>query len=146
MDKKGTQTVKIYFACSVRDGRDDKHIYEQLVRFLQKSCEVLTEFNVDKDLTPLGTPGATSKTYKRDMSMLKQSEAMIAEVTMPSLGVGYEIAKAEEINIPILALYRPQLNRSLSAMIDGSPDVTVGEYGEIPQAEQIVNEWLENLS
>lgn len=136
---------KVYFACSVRGGRDDKDVYAELVTFLRQEHKVLTEFNVDKDLTPLGTPGATSKTYERDMSMLRQAEVMIAEVTTPSLGVGYEIAQAEHMNLPILALYRSQPGRSLSAMIDGSPKTTVIEYQNIEQAKRAINAFLRQL-
>ena len=33
---------------------------------------------------------------------------IVAEVTQPSLGVGYEIGRAYAMNKPILCLYRPQ--------------------------------------
>ena len=146
MDTPRVQKIKMYFACSVRGGRDDGHLYEQLVRFLRKKGEILTEFNIDKDLTSFGTPGATTDTYKRDMKMLEQSEVMVAEITTPSLGVGYEIAKAEELDIPVLALYRPQTDRNLSAMIDGNPEVAVMKYKEIYQAKQAINKFLEKIS
>lgn len=134
---------RAYFACSVRGGRDDKDLYQEIVVFLKQRAEVLTEFNVDKDLTPLGTPGATSKTYIRDMEMLAQAEIMIAEVTTPSLGVGYEIAQAEVRGIPILCLYRAQPGKSLSAMIDGSPHVTVSNYQTIDEAKSAIKKFLE---
>lgn len=135
---------KVYFACSVRGGRNDEDLYAALVDVLREHAEVLTEFNVDKDLTPLGTPGATSKTYERDMSMLQRADIMIAEVTTPSLGVGYEIAQAEQQEKPILALYRPQPSKSLSAMIDGSPKTRVFEYRTLPQAEKAIVDFLDN--
>lgn len=133
---------KVYFACSVRGGRGDKDLYEAIVTFLRQHATVLTEYNVDKDLTPLGTPGATSKTYARDVTMLGQAEIMIAEVTMPSLGVGYEIAQAEARGIPVLALYRPQPGRSLSAMIDGSPKTRVVNYQTIDEAKDAIKSFV----
>lgn len=133
---------KVYFACSVRGGRDDKYIYEEIVSLLRKFSKVMTEFNIAKDLTPKGTPGATSKTYQRDMKMLKSSNIMIAEVTSPSLGVGYEIAKAEELNIPILCLFRPSSGRSLSAMIDGSPGVKVILYEKVEELEEPIKNFI----
>jgi hypothetical protein len=145
MAKAAIQKMKIYFACSVRGGRDDKEIYEQIVNYLRKTNDVMTEFNIDQDLTPFGTPGATQKTYKRDMAMLKESEVFIAEVTQPSLGVGYEIAKAEDLGLPILALYRPQTDRGLSAMVDGSPNVMVAKYRKIEGAERAINEFLKKI-
>ena len=33
---------------------------------------------------------------------------LVAEVTQPSLGVGYEIGRAVDMNKRILCLYRPQ--------------------------------------
>ena len=33
---------------------------------------------------------------------------IVAEVTQPSLGVGYEIGRAVDMKKPILCLYRPQ--------------------------------------
>ena len=37
---------------------------------------------------------------------------LVAEVTQVSLGVGYEIGRAMEMNKDILCLYRPQPNKS----------------------------------
>jgi nucleoside 2-deoxyribosyltransferase len=136
---------KVYFACSVRGGRDDKDTYAQLVEYLREHSDVLTEFNVDKDLTPLGTPGATNVTYNRDMEMLQAADAMIAEVTTPSLGVGYEIAMAEQRDIPVLALYRPQPGKALSAMIDGSPKTQVAHYETIAEAKNAIGTFLTGL-
>ena len=37
---------------------------------------------------------------------------IVAEVTQPSLGVGYEIGRAYAMKKPILCLYRPQPEKS----------------------------------
>ncbi len=37
---------------------------------------------------------------------------MIAEVTQPSLGVGYELGRAVDMNKKILCIYRPQEGKS----------------------------------
>ena len=44
---------------------------------------------------------------------------MVAEVTQPSLGVGYELGRAVDMGKAILCLYRPQEDKLLSAMIRG---------------------------
>ncbi|HLB66402.1 MAG TPA: nucleoside 2-deoxyribosyltransferase [Candidatus Saccharimonadales bacterium] len=133
---------KVYFACSVRGGRDDKHIYQEIVSLLRSVSVVTTEFNIDKDLTPKGTPGATGKTYKRDMEMLRSSDVIVAEVTTPSLGVGYEISKAEEMNMPILCLFRPSSGISLSAMVAGNPNVKVIKYEKVEELEKQIKSFL----
>nr|XP_055165945.1 2'-deoxynucleoside 5'-phosphate N-hydrolase 1-like [Nyctereutes procyonoides] len=47
---------------------------------------------------------------------------LVAEVTQPSLGVGYEQDQAVALNKRILCLFRPQSGRVLSAMIRGAAD------------------------
>lgn len=44
---------------------------------------------------------------ERDMLWLQQSDVVVAEVTQPSLGVGFEIARAMTLNKPVLCLFRP---------------------------------------
>ena len=41
--------------------------------------------------------------YERDMAWLAECEAVVAEVTTPSLGVGYEIAEALHLRKPVSA-------------------------------------------
>lgn len=48
---------------------------------------------------------------KRNLSLFL---VLIAEVTQPSLGVGYEIGRAMERGKPILCLFRPSSGRGLS--------------------------------
>ena len=43
---------------------------------------------------------------ERDMQWLSQAHVVVAEVTQPSLGVGFEIARAITLNKPILCLFR----------------------------------------
>ncbi len=40
-----------------------------------------------------------------------QSDIIVAEVTQPSLGVGYELGRAVAMKKPILCLYRPQVSK-----------------------------------
>ena len=42
---------------------------------------------------------------------------IVAEVTQPSLGVGYEIGRAVELNKPIITLFRPSSGRSKFCLV-----------------------------
>jgi len=127
--------MKIYFAGSIRGGRDGQRIYYQLIRGLQDYGQVLTEHVGDPDLTQWGDDGPTDQgIYERDMSWLAEAELMVAEVTVPSLGVGYEIGRAESLGMSVLCLYLEQDGRRLSAMISGNPRVTVKQYATVPEA------------
>lgn len=60
--------------------------------------------------------------YQRDLDWIDRSDALIAEVTNPSLGVGYEIAYARHVRqLPIICLAAACTN--VSAMIRGSSEI-----------------------
>uniref|UniRef100_A0A673T5T4 2'-deoxynucleoside 5'-phosphate N-hydrolase 1 n=1 Tax=Suricata suricatta TaxID=37032 RepID=A0A673T5T4_SURSU len=70
---------------------------------------------------------------------------VVAEVTQPSLGVGYELGRAVALNKRILCLFRPQSGRVLSAMIRGAADGSrfqVLDYEE-GQVEAMLDQYFE---
>lgn len=134
--------MKIYFACSIRGGRDDADIYAELVKYIKIKATVLTEIFADGKLTSDGMKKPSKVIWQTDTDWVKQADGIIAEVTNPSLGVGYEIAKAEEWGKPVLALFRNDGSRKLSAMIDGSPHTKTVYYQTLPEAKQAIDEFL----
>jgi 2'-deoxynucleoside 5'-phosphate N-hydrolase len=138
--------MKIYFAGSIRGGRNDADLYLQMIRHLQQYGEVLTEHIGDKKLTIIGEEGKTdSYIHNRDIDWVLQSNVIVAEVTTPSLGVGYEIGRGVENNKNILCLYRQQIGKSLSAMIAGCPDITNRQYTNLKEAKQVIDDFFKQL-
>lgn len=137
--------MKIYFACSIRGGRNDATIYVQLVAHIKQQAELLTEVFADNKLTPMGINKPSSEIWQQDLAWVKEADAIIAEVTQPSLGVGYEVAKAEEWGKPILALYKEQKDKRLSAMIDGSPHTKTVYYNDVIEAQQAIDGFLQSI-
>jgi nucleoside 2-deoxyribosyltransferase len=135
-------TVKIYFAASIRGGRDDWASYLEIVRQLRDYGQVLTEHVGDVELSAEGEDMGDRKIHDRDLGWLKESDYLVAEVTTPSLGVGYEIGKATEWGKPVLCLYRSAEGRALSAMISGSNAVTVKEYQSPAELTEIFEQFL----
>ena len=132
----GSGKLKIYFAASIRGGRDDVHLYEQLVAYLAGFGEVLTSHVVDVHLEATGDDGISEEAiFRRDMAWLDQADLLIAEVTTPSLGVGYELASAEARGKRILCLFRDEGDKSLSAMIAGSPALNLKYYATLAEAK-----------
>lgn len=136
--------MKIYFAGSIRGGRDDAALYHEIVELLGTYGEVLTEHVADAELGVLGQDIGDQKIHDRDLAWLRDSDCLVAEVTTPSLGVGYEIAKATEWGRPVLCLYRPAAGRSLSAMVAGSANVTVKEYESTSQLTEIFDNYFQS--
>ncbi len=137
---------KVYFACSIRGGRNDAAVYAELVDYLKARCTLLTEIFADQKLTAKGMNKPSHKIWKIDTDWVKEVDALIAEVSNPSLGVGYEIAKAEEWHKPVLCLYRPQPDKRLSAMIEGSPHLTLVTYSHINEALAAIDSFLKVLA
>ena len=130
--------MKIYFAGSIRGGRDDADIYLQLVDELAKYGEVLTEH-----VATIGEEDMTDgEIFVRDLEWLSNCNAVVAEVTTPSLGVGFEVGVAQSLGIPVLCLYRPAPQRRLSAMLAGNPGVRVAEYYSVGEAVELLEEWF----
>jgi hypothetical protein len=143
---EGRPGLEIYFAGSIRGGRGDQEIYQKLIQHLQGYGPVLTEHVGDGDLSMDGTgelPDA--EIYVQDTGWLRRADLLVAEVSLPSLGVGYEIGKAEEWGKPILCLYRPGEGRYLSAMITGNKTLTVREYRSLEDAVPLIDEFFSSI-
>ena len=135
--------MKIYFAGSIRGGRDDAEIYSQIIEFLQGYGQVLTEHVGKKDINAMGESTLSDKQiHDRDMKWLLESDLMVAEVTNPSLGVGYEIGRAIENNINLICLYRELSDKNLSAMISGSKDIKIIRYTDFKDIKNHINHIL----
>jgi len=131
--------MKIYFCGSIRAGRQDVDLYANIVGMLEKYGSVLTPFVADKSITVTGSEhaGGDKGIHDRDVALLQQSDAIVAEVTQPSLGVGYEIGRAFDMKKPILCLYRPQPEKLLSAMIRGMHDGGMYVVQDYQKAEDL---------
>lgn len=136
--------MKIYFAGSIRGGREDAVLYQQIIAYLNTFGEVLTEHIGDPELTSAGDDGPDDRfIHDRDMNWLQSSEVMIAEVTTVSMGVGYEIGRAVELGKKVLCLYRKIPGKILSAMIAGCPLLTLACYEQLDGLKAAINSFME---
>ena len=137
--------MKIYFAGSIRAGREDADLYADLIQHLLRHGDVLTEHVGSKDKLN-GENGITDEQiFNRDINWVKEADVVVAEVTTPSLGVGLELGKADEWNKPILCLYRKQDGKRLSAMISGNKKLAVRVYSSSQEAKRIIDIFFESL-
>jgi nucleoside 2-deoxyribosyltransferase len=139
--------MKIYFACSITGGRAFEPVYQAMVGALvSDGHQVLTAH--------LAEPGAGEKeavllpqeVYARDVGWILASDVLIAEVSVPSHGVGYEIGFALGAGKPVLALY--EQGCKVSKMISGNPDahLHVKAYHEVQEGIQIVRNFLKEIA
>ncbi len=127
--------IRIYFAGSIRGGRKLAETYRELIDMLRMHGEVYTEHVGNEEALRREDVNRSDRfIHDRDLEWLRNSDMVIAEVTVPSLGVGYEIAMAIELGKPVLCLFHKNSTHRLSAMISGSPKVSVRLYDSISEA------------
>ena len=137
--------MKIYFAGAIRGGREDAQLYEKLIAYLKEKGEVLTEHIGNTNLSWKGeTTSKNEEIYNRDIKWLQSADIVVAEVTTPSLGVGYELGIAEKLNIPVLCLYRPDKGNRLSAMISGNAIFTCREYTVFIEVQKWIDDFIQS--
>ena len=126
----------IYFAGSIRGGHGDAALYKQIINELKSYGAVLTEHIGSDDIS---FELSDRYIHDRDLEWLSSSDILIAEVTTPSLGVGYEIGRAIAMEKRVVCLYRKSGEATLSAMIGGCDGVSVYEYESVEEARRILS-------
>ncbi len=117
--------MDLYFSCSLTGGRQDQPVYAAMVAHLQAlGHRVLTEHLASEAAMTADGGMAPETVFARDTAWLRACEVVIAEVSTPSHGVGFEIAYALERGKPVLCLARE--GPRISKMLTG---IRQGEYG-----------------
>ncbi len=135
--------MNIYFACSITGGREFESAYQAIVHALtEDGHEVPTAHLAGSGVTSVEAVIDPHEVYARDVSWIRASDILIAEVSVPSHGVGYEIGFALGLGKPVLALYHE--GRKVSKMISGNPDLnlTVIAYRNSEHAIQQAREFI----
>ncbi|XP_022090575.1 uncharacterized protein LOC110979255 isoform X2 [Acanthaster planci] len=137
---------KIYFCGSIRGGRQDVGLYAKIIKTLGSYGQVLTEHVGDDDLdkNDLDDKGI----HDRDVEWLQGCDAVVAEVTQPSMGVGYELGRARAMGKKILCLFRPDTGKLLSGLVNGADNgesFAIKNYKE-EEYPGILKEYFDQLS
>jgi len=139
--------MNIYFACSITGGREFESVYQAIVGALtEDGHEVPTAHLAESGVTSVEAVIHPNEVYERDVAWIRACDALIAEVSVPSHGVGYEIGYALGIGKPVLALH--QEGRKVSKMISGNPNpnLTVKSYHIPADAIQKIGVFLSKVA
>ncbi len=121
--------LKIFFIGSIRGGRINQPQYVGIVEILAQYGTVFSDHVADKSLGEYGeTDLEKEEIHDRELKMLGKSDIVVADVTTPSLGVGYLISQAINLNKKVIALYNGEDILKLSAMIKGDKNIKVHLY------------------
>ncbi len=119
--------MNIYFSCSITGGRSDQSVYQKIVDYLAaEGHEVPTAHLSKANVMKFERVIQPEEVYARDVRWVEQCDALVAEVSTPSHGVGYEIALALLAKKPVLCCYRK--GRTVSKMILGNSQPSLALY------------------
>lgn len=133
-------SATIYFSGSISGGRADAPLYRRMIDALEaEGFHVLAGAVAAEHVSDGGEALEASAIFERDMRWLEEADILVAEVSTPSTGVGYEIAVARYVReIPVICLYRPAFTKRCTAMVAGDRGLTLIEYAEVePMLEQL---------
>ena len=108
--------------------------YRRIVQRLEEAGHRVLAGMVTNDAVTAGGEDLSAEAiFVRDMAWLAEAAAaggvLVAEVSRPSHGVGYEIAAARyRFGMPVICLYRPAFTRRCSGMLAGDSGIRLIEY------------------
>ena len=135
--------MNVYFSCSITGGRNEEKVYATIVNaMLAAGHEVPTAHLSSPDVMKMETIVDPEEVFSRDMRWLEECDAVVAEVSTPSHGVGYEIALGLTLNKPVLCCY--QQGKRVSKILTGNrhPNLTLFAYDTSEAAVKMVIDFL----
>lgn len=139
--------MNIYFACSITGGRAFEAVYQALTSALLADGHIVpTAHLADSGVLQLEGVVSPAEVYGRDVTWIREADALIAEVSAPSHGVGYEVGYALQAGKKVLCLSRQGVK--VSKMITGNPDpnLQVRTYQEDQEAVSLARAFIAELS
>lgn len=134
----------IYCAGPIKGNTTYQENYSEIVRIVESMGHTaLSEKSSKFSSTMLLSD---KQIYTRDIKWIDGSKILIAEVSGPSLGVGFEISYALFTKkMPVLAVYHDQAVR-ISSMITGctNPLLQVMKYSNVDQLTSLIKDFIVN--
>jgi len=137
------RVLHLYFACSIVGGRQDAALFRFIVQQLLEWGHTIPTSVFALDVTKADEIRATAnEVYRRDVDWIEACDVLIAEVSTPSHGVGYEIGFALNLDKPVLCLYKQSV--MISKMISGNPHpkLQIMSYYDQIQLKEILSTYL----
>lgn len=125
--------MKIYMSGSIYGGTQKIDTYKKLIEALKNYGEILDEQIADENTIAKEAFQNDEDIYKDLESKLKIADIIFAEVSIPSLGVGYELGFADKLGKRIIAIYDETYTPKVSTMIRGNKRIELIPYKDISE-------------
>jgi nucleoside 2-deoxyribosyltransferase len=132
--------MRIYLACTVRGDRGTiataRHIHDCLAGL---GHEVLTAHLLDDDVDTAESLLRDTEVFARDLAWLESADAVVAETSGSSYGVGFEVGytmgRAAQFGQRVLVLFDAARRGKVSRLISGMNDPRATVLGYESPAE-----------
>lgn len=134
----------IYCAGPIKGNTEFKDNYAQVVDIVESLGHTALSEMSNKFHSSI--PLSAKQIYARDIKWLEGSKLMIAEISGPSLGVGFEIAYALFVKkVPVLAVHKSDAP-DVSSMITGcnDPKLIVKKYTDTDDLAKTIQNFIVN--
>ncbi|MBP2030599.1 nucleoside 2-deoxyribosyltransferase [Methanohalophilus levihalophilus] len=135
--------MNVFLSGSIRGGRQKLSTYQQVAEIIENLGHEISTHHVADPLVEEKEVGmAESEIFSRDMYLLDRSDCMVAEVSVASTGVGYEVCSALNMGLPVLCIYEE--GSTVSAMILGNTNANlhIGIYSDFQELEKIISSFF----
>ena len=140
--------MKIYLACTVRGDRRGLLAGRTIAQHLQRhGHEVLTAHLLADDVDESESQLTEEEVYRRDIEWLSTCDALVAEASGSSYGVGFEVGyvlgRARHTGQQIVVLYDAERRHAISRLITGNCDAvccTTFAYRSLEELAAFVDE------
>jgi len=126
--------MKVFLTYKSKGNINTLEKIEKITEFLEKKRCIINNKDIrNKNANYLGDKMLDKEILNRNLELIKDADVLIAEITNPSLGVGYQINFAKNLNKKVICLYENQVKQELSPIINGDEDLIIIKYSELKE-------------
>ena len=136
--------MKVYISGSIYGGRQKVENYKAIIEKIEEFAEVLNKNIIDDDVIEKETFQKDNEIFEDLENKMREADFILADVTVPSLGVGYEIGFSDMIGKKIIAIYDLNDIEKVSTMIRGNERIKLIGYHKIEEITDNLERLLED--
>ena len=138
--------MKVFFSGSIRGGRQLLPTYEHIINFIKSQGHaVLSEHVGKRNLEKVEEKMSEEEIFEKDVGWIEESDCVVADVTVASVGVGYEVCHALAVGKPVLCVYEKGAKASAMVLGNTSELISVRAYSGLDGVVGIVGEFIRFL-
>ena len=134
--------MNIYVSGSIYGGTEKIETYKVMIEELEKYGVVVDKQIADPNTIANEEFQTDEEIYSDLENKLINADLVFAEVTIPSLGVGYELGFADKLGKKIIAIYDETYTKKVSTMIRGNKRIKLISYKDINEIFNILEDLL----